>query len=141
MHHWYLADDRVDGLPGLGHLLLIHALEAVRILGVQIDGGGQGLGLAFVLLDLPGLQGAQALQAPVLIMQAGERLVIPLHAHLAGPGQVALLHQHLHKVQLYRLRADHHCLTGHQVHAAAGDESGVVAKGLRIHKAPPFVCF
>ena len=128
-----LLDDGVLALLALGHLLLIDAVETVRVLAEQVDAAGDGVHIVLPARLLVVIQLGQGGQRAVAEVQLLEGLVVPVHHHLLGLALIALLHQHLHELRLIQLGGDKDLLPRLDVDAAAGDEAGVLPQNALFH--------
>ena len=126
--------DAVAGLLALGHLFEVDALEAVRVLGDEVDAAGQRLGVVPRALLFPFLHGAEGLEAPAPDVELLERLVVPVHRDLGGPGAVALLHHQLDEFGLVQPGVHQDLLPLLHMDAAADDEPGVVFQSRFVQK-------
>ena len=120
--------DFISRLTALGGLGLIHALEPVGILAVEIDAHGQIFDLPAQLLLLPLFHRAERLHALMADVELCERLVLPFHAYLARAGLVALVHEHRHEVALVNFGHDDHVLPLLNPAALDGDQTGIIAQ-------------
>ena len=121
------ADGGIEPLLGLGHLLLVDAVEAVGVLRQQIDAAGDGVHIVLPAGLLIVVQLGQGGHGAIAVVQLLQRLIAPVHHHLLGLALVALLHQHLHKLRLIQVGGDEHLLAGLHVDAGLGDELGIFA--------------
>ena len=121
------ADGGIEPLLGLGHLLLVDAVEAVGVLRQQIDAAGDGVHIVLPAGLLIVVQLRQGGQGAIAVVQLLQGLIAPVHHHLLGLALVALLHQHLHKLRLVQVGGDEHLLAGLHIDAGLGDELGIFA--------------
>ena len=121
------ADERHPLLHCLGELLLIDALKAVRILGLQVDAAGNGVYVVLPAGCLVVLQGTQSLKAHVSGVDLGKRLISPVYFYGLGAQLVAFFHQHLNEFRLVELGLDEYLLTLLDVYALGCDKMRVLS--------------
>ena len=126
-------DDGIPLLLGLGHLLLVDALQAVGIVGDEVDAAGNVVHIVLPAGQLIVSDGAQGGEAGVAVVELLEGLVVPVHHHLLGLAAVALLHHHGHELRLIQLGDDENLLARLHVDAAAGDEAGILTQNRLLH--------
>ena len=127
-------DDGELGLLALGQLLLVDALQAVRVLGEQVDAAGNGVHIVLPAGQLVVLHSGEGSQAAVTDVELLQRLVVPVHHDLFGLTLIALVHQHGHKLRLVQVGGDEHLLPLLDVDAGAGDETGVGTENRLFHR-------
>ena len=131
-------DDGIAHLAGFCFLLHVHALQAVRIVGFQIDPAGQHLTEMLLPCYLPLLHSAQRFQALIANGQLFQRLVRPLHNDLFCLGLVGFLNHHLNKFRLVETGKDHNLLPFLNIHAAADNQPGIFPQNSLFHRYGSF---
>ena len=127
-------DDGEFGLLALGQLLLVDALQAVRVLREQVDAAGNGVHIVLPAGQLVILHSGKSGQAAVTDVELLQRLVVPVHHDLFGLTLIALVHQHGHKLRLVQVGGDEHLLPLLDIDAGAGDETGVGTENRLFHR-------
>ena len=120
-------------LSGLGHFRHVDALQAVRVVGDEMDAAGQGLHLMLPLLDLPVLHGGQGLEALVAHMVLGERRVVPFDGHFPCLGLIGFLYHHGNKFRLVQVGINDHILALLDVDAHPDNEAGIFPQNSLFH--------
>ena len=118
-------DQRIAHLLCLEHFILVNTLQAVRIIGIQVDPAGQFLHIVFPAGFLVVRQAAQGFHVTVFHMDLLQGRVVKIHHDPAGSQLVAFLHQHLHEFRLVQPRVDKDFLSLLHVRAAFSDQPGI----------------
>ena len=126
-------DDGEALAAGLHHLLLIDALEAVGVLGGQVDPAGQNIHVVLEPCLFPFLHPGHDGHAAVPHVELLQGLVAELHGDLPGAGLVALVHQQLHEFGLIQAAVDQDLLALLDVDADAGNKAGILAQNGLLH--------
>ena len=71
--------------------------------------------------------------AAVAVVELLERLIVPVHHDLFGPGAIALLHHQLHELRLIQSGVDKDLLALLNVDAGPGDQLCVFAQNSLFH--------
>ena len=130
-------DDLVLGLLGLGHLLLVDALHAVRVLGNQVDAAGDLVDIVLPAGFLPVGDSAQVFLTAPADLDLVQRLIAPVHDDPFGTGAVALLRHHLDEFRLIQLSGDKDLLALLHVDAHGGNEFGIASEYGFFHVRSP----
>ena len=118
---------------GARPLVLIHAAEPVRVVGIEIDVRGQLFRTFAQALLCPRLYRAKRFVALVFYIQPQRRGKAPLNADLARARAVALINEHFKKIRLLRLGADNDLLPRLNIDAHARNEPRIRAKLFPVH--------
>ena len=127
-------DDGILSLASLGHLGEVHALEAVGILGDQVEAAGEVLSHILEPGLLIGIHRGEGLHRAMAHMELGEGLVGEVHDHLPGAGLVELVGDHGHKFGLIQLGLQKYILPLLDIAAHPGDEAGILLESGFLHK-------
>lgn len=118
-------------------LLLIYAGETVRVLGIEVDEGGERLAAVAHFALLIAGDGPKSVVVLVFHMKARLGLPVPFESHLAGPGKIKLLDEHFNEIELLGRGAEYALLPLLHVDAGDGDEPCVAAKYAFVHVRVP----
>ena len=134
-------DDGVKLLLGLHQLFLIDALEAVGILGDQIDAAGKHVHIVLpARFGVVGQRGKRG-QALIADVQLLERLIAPVHDDLLGLQLVAFLNDHLDEFRLVKLGVNKDLLALLDIDARLCNQLGIFSENCLFHKNTPCVEF
>ena len=129
--------ERLENLRARGiclhHLLHIHALASVGIVGHDVDLARQIFHLLLHLLALPLMHTRQFAQRHMLVVLAHQLLVLPLHAHCGSAGRVSLGHHHMYEPRLVDCGRDLNFLFGLHIHAHTDNESRILPEQCILH--------
>ena len=118
-------DNGIAQLARLCQLFHVYALQTVRILGNQMDAGGNHVHIVLQPRLFPFLHCAHRFDGLVTGMDFLKGLIVPLNRHLFRLGFVGFFHDHLHKFRLIQIGINQHFLTLLHMDAAADNQACV----------------
>ena len=124
-------------LLGLGHLLLIDALEPVGVFRNQVNPAGNGVDVVLPARLLVVIELRHRGQAAVAHVKLVDRLMAPVDDDLLCLQLIAFLDQHRHELRLVQLCLDEDLLPLLNVDAAGGNELRVGTKNGFFHSISP----
>ena len=127
-------DDGVKLLLGLHQFFLIDALEAVGILGDQIDPAGKRVHIVLPARLVVAGERGKCGQAPIADVQLLERLIVPIHDDLLGLQLVAFLNDHLDEFRLVKLGVNKDLLPLLNVRTDLGDQLRIFSENCFFHQ-------